>query len=157
MNNFYNYTDYMNYQNNQYPIAGNNYNPVNNYERQNQNNNELLDNLYTPYDGFIRGNMFTNLYDSYKTNRPYEIKPMNRQAEMLTNIDALTFAMIDINLYLDVHPKNKKLIKEFNKIQKQKHELLMEYEREFGPLLVTNNTNDNYWAWVENPWPWETR
>lgn len=156
MNNFYDYNNYISYTNG-YPINDNPYIQNNFNDRQNIIESKEENNIYTPYEGFIRGNMFTNLYDPYKTNRPYEIRPMNRQAEMLTNIDALTFAMIDINLYLDVHPKNKKLIKEFNKIQKQKHELLMEYEREFGPLLVTNSRNDNYWAWVENPWPWESR
>ena len=40
--------------------------------------------LYDPYEGFIRGNMYKNLYDPYKINSPYEIKPMNEQAEMLT-------------------------------------------------------------------------
>lgn len=156
MNNFYDYNNYISYTNG-YPVNDNPYMQNNFNDRQNMMESKDENNIYTPYEGFIRGNMFTNLYDPYKTNRPYEIRPMNRQAEMLTNIDALTFAMIDINLYLDVHPKNKKLIKEFNKIQKQKHELLMEYEREFGPLLVTNSGNDNYWSWVENPWPWESR
>ena len=43
--------------------------------------------LYEPYQGFIRGNLFENLYDPYKVNGPYEIKPMNEQAELLTYID----------------------------------------------------------------------
>ena len=38
---------------------------------------------YDVYDGFIRGNMFKNLYKPYKKNEPFDIKPMNEQAELL--------------------------------------------------------------------------
>ena len=53
--------------------------------------------IYTPYEGFIRGNMFQNIYKPYKLDRPYQIEPMNEQAERLTNIDALCVALIDLN------------------------------------------------------------
>ena len=90
--NTYNMTkDYYNY-------ANNNYNqPLYNQNIQNKQ-------IYDPYNGFIRGNMFPELYNSYKLNKPLEITPMNEQAELLTYVDALTFAMIDLNLYLDVYP-----------------------------------------------------
>ena len=80
--------------------------------------------LYDPYEGFIRGNMYKNLYDPYKINSPYEIKPMNEQAEMLTYIDALCFACIDLGLYLDVFPNNKDAINLFNKYNSQKKNLM---------------------------------
>jgi hypothetical protein len=75
------------------------YNSVN----TNKNYNDLNSNeLYNAYNGFIRGNLFKKLYDPYKENEPYEIKPMNEQAKILTDIDALCFSMIDLNLYLDI-------------------------------------------------------
>jgi len=49
--------------------------------------------LYEPYQGFIRGNMFPELFDQY--GRIYDIKPMNEQAELLTYIDIFDFALID--------------------------------------------------------------
>ena len=79
------------------------YNPNNYKEEKNS--------LYEPYQGFIRGNLYKDLYDPYKVNGPYEIKPMNEQAELLTYIDALCFACTDLNLYLDVYPDNKDIIK----------------------------------------------
>ena len=33
--------------------------------------------LYDVYNGFIRGNMFPNLFNQYKLSRPYDVKPMN--------------------------------------------------------------------------------
>jgi hypothetical protein len=96
----YNYYDMNNNMNNNM----NNY--LNNYNNTNQ--------LYDAYTGFIRGNMFPKLYDPYKIPNPYEIQPMNEQAQLLTHLDALQFALIDLNLYLDVHPEDRNMINLFN-------------------------------------------
>ena len=113
-------------------------------------------NLYDPYQGFIRGNLYKNLYDPYKIQNPYEIKPMNEQAEMLTYIDALCFACIDLNLYLDVYPDNKEIIDLYNKYNNEKKDLTRKYEELFGPLVLDSETLNSYpWAWNDKPWPWE--
>lgn len=112
--------------------------------------------LYDPYEGFIRGNMYKNLYDPYKINSPYEIKPMNEQAEMLTYIDALCFACIDLSLYLDIFPNNKDAINLFNKYNSQKKNLMDNYQEKFGPLTLDSDALNAYpWAWNERPWPWD--
>lgn len=122
----------------------------------NTTNNYQSNNLYDPYNGFIRGNMFETLYDPYKIKEPYEIRPMNEQAELLTYIDALCFATIDLSLYLDVYPDDKKAIDLFNQYITQKNELTEQYESKFGPLLLSSNSLNSYpWAWDDRPWPWE--
>ena len=98
----------------------NNYNyPPNFYfdgnNLRNYQNNYQNDNLFNPYEGLIRGNLFKNIYDPYKNEKPYAIKPMNNQAKMLTDIDSLEFALIDLNLYLDIYPDDKAAIELFNK------------------------------------------
>ena len=114
--NTYNMTkDYYNY-------ANNNYNqPLYNQNIQNKQ-------IYDPYNGFIRGNMFPELYNSYKLNKPLEITPMNEQAELLTYVDALTFAMIDLNLYLDVYPNDREALELFNQYRMQADEYTKKYE-----------------------------
>lgn len=113
-------------------------------------------NLYDPYQGFIRGNMFKDLYEPYKLNNPYNITPANDQAKMLTNIDALNFAMIDLNLYLDIYPNSKEHINLFNKYRVEKNNLVKEYESRYGPLTIDSDANNTYpWAWNRMPWPWE--
>ena len=120
------------------------------------NDNMNQNSLYEPYEGFIRGNMYKNLYDPYKMNEPYQIRPMNEQAKLLTYIDALCFAAIDLNLYLDVYPNDKNAIDLFNQYRTQKIELTKEYEKKFGPLLLDSNSLNSYpWAWDDRPWPWE--
>ena len=124
--------------------------------RNYQNNNYQNDNLFNPYEGLIRGNLFKNIYDPYKNQKPYTIKPMNDQAKMLTNIDSLDFALIDLNLYLDVYPDDKNAIELFNKYRNEQNELLNDYQNKYGPILLNSDALNNMpWMWDNNPWPWE--
>ena len=134
-----------------------NYDYANMYNKQNntfanQNNNKL----YDPYNGLIRGNLFKNLYDPYNNREPYEIKPMNEQARLLTDIDALGFALVDLNLYLDVFPDDKEKIMLYNQYLKEKENLLKEYENKYGPITTNSDSLNTYpWAWNNMPWPWD--
>ena len=130
--------------------------PSNDLEQPNVQKNVQKSNLYDPYEGLIRGNMFKNLYDPYKLRQPYEIKPMNQQAEMLTYIDALCFACVDLSLYLDTHPNDKQAIETFNKYRSEKETLVKRYESQFGPLTLDSESLNSYpWSWNDRPWPWE--
>ena len=124
-----------------------------NYQKNNYYQN---DNLFNPYEGLIRGNLFKNIYDPYKNQKPYAIKPMNDQAKMLTDIDSLEFALIDLNLYLDVYPDDKNAIELFNKYRNEQNELLHAYQNEYGPILLNSDSLNNMpWMWDNKPWPWE--
>ena len=112
--------------------------------------------LYDPYNGFIRGNMFSNTYDPYKKTEPYEIKPMNEQAELLTYIDALGFAMIDLNIYLDVYPNDKECIDTFNQYRDEMKKLTKKYESKYGPITINSDSLNSFpWSWNDMPWPWD--
>ena len=134
---------------------------INNFMDQYSNNNSFSNNnvdnnLYDDYQGFIRGNMFKNLYDPYKIQQPYEIKPMNEQADLLTHIDALTFAMTDLQLYLDTHPTDRGMISLFNKYRKEKIDRVKDYESKYGPLTIDSDSiGQNSWEWIDEPWPWQ--
>ncbi len=144
--NTYNMTkDYYNYANN-------------NYNQPLYNQNIQDKQIYDPYNGFIRGNMFPELYNSYKLNKPLEITPMNEQAELLTYVDALTFAMIDLNLYLDIYPNDREALELFNQYRMQADEYTKKYESKYGPLELTSNSLNTFpWAWDNAPWPWEKK
>lgn len=115
-------------------------------------------NIYAPYEGFIRGNMFPSLYNQYKLNKPYEIKPLNEQAQMLTYLDAICFAAHDLNLYLDNFPEDRDAIELFNTYRMELENVSNEYQNKYGPLFVNSNASNTYpWAWNNSPWPWENK
>lgn len=138
------YRDYYNYQNNNYNLPS--YNQDKNYVK-----------LYEPYQGLIRGNMFPELYNTYKSNVPIEIIPENEQATLLTNIDSLEFALTDLALYLDIYPDNEFMLKQFNNIRVGMNELIYEYQKKYGPLCLNNDALNKYpYTWIKSPWPWES-
>lgn len=137
------YNDYYNYENNNYnqPLYKEDYNKKN---------------IYDPYNGFIRGNLFPDLYNTYKISNPYNIEPMNDQAKLLTEIDSLCFALIDLNLYLDVNKNDKDIIKLYNQYLNKKNSLIDMYQKKYGPITLDSESLNNYpWSWINSPWPWE--
>lgn len=109
------------------------------------------DNLFEPYQGFIRGNMFENLFDQY--GKIYDVKPLNEQAELLTYIDIFNFACIDLKLYLDIYNDDQEMINLYNIYSSELKKYMMLYEEKYGPL-TENCKNNNNWDWVSQ-FPWE--
>ena len=133
-----------------YNYVNNNYN-IPTYEQDIKMNN-----TFDPYNGYIRGNLFPDLYNFYKSEKPYEVKPMNEQAEILTYIDALTFACVDLGLYLDVNPDDKEAIELYNMYRTSLGEYMLTYQNKYGPITKTSDALNSYpWKWNNSPWPWE--
>ncbi|MDO4962981.1 MAG: spore coat protein CotJB [bacterium] len=158
MNNYPNFKNYYPYNNmnNNTNLNYNMYNKndINTYEMQ--DNSKNAESLYDPYNGFIRGNLFKSLFDPYKIKEPYDVKPMNEQAKLLTNIDALCFAMTDLNLYLDIYPDSRDAINLFNQYREEKKNLTDEYESKYGPISLDSKSLNSYpWSWDNMPWPWD--
>ena len=127
---------------------------MNNYDFM--NNKIINNNLTGLYTGFIRGNMFSNLYNQYKDYQPMMINPDNEKEQYLLDLNQVQFAMHDINLYLDNYPNDSMMLKEFNKNRELYLQLLEEYENRYGPINISSNTlNNSPWTWNNEPWPWE--
>lgn len=133
------------------------YNYVNNnYNQPTFTEDANASKLYDPYEGFIRGNMFPNLYNGYKVTNPIALKAKNDKEQMLIYLDSLGFAAHDISLYLDLHPNDKDMIAAFKNYQTQTNKLMEQYEQSFGPLVVDSKANMMYpWKWNNGPWPWD--
>ena len=146
MNNYPNFKNYNSYTN------PNMMNDINMYNKQNNSFNNQYKNQNKMN---VQSNLNT-LYDPYKAEEPYEIKPMNEQAELLTYVDALSFAMVDLGLFLDVNPNNQEAIKLFNQYKEEKENLTKEYESKYGPITLDSDSLNSYpWAWNDMPWPWD--
>lgn len=136
-----------------------NYNKVNNNDIDVNLNVESInfnrgDELYSPLEGFNKGNMFKNLYSKYK-NHVYKLKVNSKRDELLYQIQMYLFAMKDINLYLDLHPNDVNMLNKFYEYRNKYNELKKKYENEYSPLCINNVMNNNKWSWVDNPWPWD--
>ena len=116
-------------------------------------NNNILDTKL----GFKRGNLFNNLYDEYKNYKPQELKANNEKEDLLLQIDEQRFAMIEMNLYLDLYPNNKEALNRFNTYLKKEKELVTLYESKYGPLTTSSPVQTNNWTWNNSPWPWEVQ
>ena len=110
------------------------------------------------YTGFIRGNLFEELYRPYIDIEPFTLTPQTEREALLNKVRECTFALIDLNLYLDVHPDDQEKIRLYNNCSKQKETLTQEYEMSYGPLTLDSEALDTYpWSWIVPPWPWEVR
>lgn len=113
-------------------------------------------NILDVYPGFIRGNMFANLYDGYKNFKPQEINSKSERENLLNQWQQYNFALIDLDLYLDTHPNESNVVKLYNNYLKIEKQIRDKYESMYGPLtLYSDDLDKNSWVWIRSPWPWE--
>ena len=75
--------------------------------------------------------------------------------ELLNEIKKYQFYAVELNLYLDNFPNNKKARNDYKIISKRLDNLIMDYEKNFGPLRNFGSAYfENPVAWVSSPWPW---
>ncbi len=114
--------------------------------------------FFTEREGYLRGNMFRNLYSQYKNYEPAILRPTNEQEEMFLRMSEKEFAAHDLNLYLDLYPNDGNALDLFNKYRKEANKLMMEYEEKYGPILISSdslNTSPFLWQTLIFPWNME--
>ena len=134
----------------------NGYMPYNNIPNNNEINYNSSDNLnlFNPYEGYLKGNAFKNEYVPYKNYKVAKLNINNERDEMLINIGQYSFMMHDMNLLLDINPNNKEALKKFSEYRNKLNELVIRYERKYGPLMVKSEVDDaTSFNWLSN-WPW---
>jgi spore coat protein JB len=81
---------------------------------------------------------------------------MSESAMLLDMIRKYDFALKELNLYLDTHPKCSNALMHFKKYRELREKACAEYTAKYGPLTVDMAGTDDCWNWVSGPWPWET-
>ena len=79
----------------------------------------------------------------------------NDKTALLHRIQAEDFALYEVTLYLDGHPRNQKALRFYHEHKKIADMLKKAYEENYGPLTAHGNQSTEKWQWVEGPWPWE--
>lgn len=111
--------------------------------------------LFQPSEAFMLGNLFQDLYQSYKGFSNYCFQPSNPRQQMLLNVQINEFVAHEINLYLDTHPHDQKMIQLYHEYAKRAKQAKKNFERQFGPLNVSDVNTTKPFQWIEEPWPWQ--
>ena len=101
------------------------------------------------------GNLFKELYMSWNGFSNYCLQPENRRQQALLEVQMFDFVAHEINLYLDTHPKNQRMIQLYHEYVDKANQARENFEKEFGPLFVTNSQSENNFDWIKGPWPWD--
>ena len=111
-------------------------------------------NILPAKEGFLRGNMFKNEYKPYKNLTYIDIRPQSDREAKLFNVMQFSFAINDLNLYLDLHPDDTRVVRLFEELVKEEKQAKKEYMEQYGPFTVTKVKGDKF-DWIESPWPWD--
>lgn len=145
MNDYMNYYNYMNGYNN-------NYTKSETVKNNSNYNNSNID----PYQGFLRGNLFDNLYVPYMNYKPAKLNPTSEREYDMLMVQMYSFAAHELNLYLDVKPNDSNAIKLRNKYFDMYMEAKAQYENKYGPIDLSSELLDKSpWMWDTKKWPWE--
>ena len=79
---------------------------------------------------------------------------MSNREQHLRKVQALDFARLEAQLFLDTHPECRAAFDYYVKMNEECENVMAEYQAMHGPLFATSVTGDK-WAWVEGPWPWQ--
>lgn len=116
-------------------------------------NKNKLD-LFTTKDGFNLGNMFKNEYEGYKNYKVGKLDAHGEKEKILLCIYEYDFALVDLGLYLDLHPEDMDAYNMFKKINDERKYYIDMYENKYGPLEL-DSTDYNSYEWIKSPWPFE--
>ncbi len=118
-------------------------------------NKEIRDSKFlSPEEGFLKGNLMKDEYVPYKNLTYCKLTPQNEQEALLLKLMAYSFAINDLNLYLDLNPKDQSTYELFKKYVKEKNRLEEMYSEKYGPMTITETQGSSY-NWIMDPWPWD--
>ena len=81
---------------------------------------------------------------------------MNEREMLMRRLSSAQFAAWELHIYLDTHPDDSDALAAMKKYDDRTAQLIREYETKFGPIRAAASLGEHRFAWVNNPWPWET-
>ena len=84
---------------------------------------------------------------------------MTDRTSLLNEINAVSFALSDLTLYLDTHPDCSEGLALFRELAPNRKQLLADYARISSPLTIDCATDvlpeNDHFSWLDGPMPWE--
>lgn len=110
--------------------------------------------FYNENEGFIKGNIQKKIYNPYKNYNPNMPVVNNDKDRMLLEIQKYGFYLIDLGLYLDMHPTDKEALATFNENKTKYYRLINEFNKNCYPLMFIDSNNSDSYKWLEGNFPW---
>jgi len=108
--------------------------------------------MYKVNEALTKGTLFPGLdlpwFNVSNTSNPYEGTPLGE-------LMALSFAIKELNLYLDTHKDDYEALDMLKKLNKLHAEATEKFNKMYGPTMVTDITFGDEYTWLQDPWPWE--
>ena len=105
---------------------------------------------YETRKALVRGTLFPGLDLPFMGMVNKNEKPITP----LTELQAMSFAIQELALYLDTHRDDAEALELYRAYQRMYQEAQMEYEKMSGPLNHMQLGEGGY-RWLDDPWPWE--
>lgn len=100
--------------------------------------------------------------DEIPLNTPGKSGEQEKRETLLCQFYAVSFALDDLRLYMDTHPKDKSGLKLLKDAVRTRSELLKDFADQFYPLtmdcmadIYEKNPESECYCWEKGPLPWE--
>ena len=106
---------------------------------------------YPAKTGLIRGTLFPCL------DLPFlgMVNTEEQSDTMLHQLQALSFAIQELGLYLDTHADDAEAVELFRQYTELYETGMSPYQENCGPLFQKQAVRDGAYTWNNTPWPWE--
>ncbi|MBQ9617563.1 MAG: spore coat protein CotJB [Oscillibacter sp.] len=107
---------------------------------------------YSRMEALETGTLFPGL------NLPFK-EAIQRRTQLsntaLVELMALDFATQELGLYLTTHAQDREALQLYWSYVQLSKEGREKYQEMYGPLLETDLTPEDGFAWLDDPWPWD--
>lgn len=107
---------------------------------------------YSRMEALETGTLFPGLNLPFKAAIQARTKMANTA---LAELMALDFAIDELGLYLITHSQDQEVLQLYWSYIKMAREGREKYQKMYGPLLQTDLTPEDGYAWIKDPWPWD--
>ena len=106
---------------------------------------------YEARKGIVRGTLFPGLELPFMGMVNRNELPVTPKTEL----QALSFAIQELALYLDTHRDDTEALELYKQYQQMQHNCMKQYADTMGPLNHHTPSEGSRYRWLDDPWPWE--
>ena len=106
---------------------------------------------YEARKGIVRGTLFPGLELPFMGMVNKNELPVTPKTEL----QALSFAIQELALYLDTHRDDREALELYQQYQQMQHNCMQKYAESRGPLNHNAPSAGDQYRWLDDPWPWE--